>query len=202
MFMQIRRSGVYTEKFYALLLSVVLFGVLMGSVFYGSMSHGIVQSLGNTQSGFVSLRQEMRFSQILLRTLSSSTLFLFVLFVSGLCAVGHIFIFTTLAVRGLGLGVVLSQMYSTCEIKGMFYCIALVLPNGLISALALVLAAREAICLSNQYAAFTLSDRQTDGLKETIKIYGVKFLVLEAVLAVSAGIDCLTTWITKGLAPF
>ena len=197
--MQVRRSTVYSERFYAGLLCVVLFGVLLGSIFYRYMDSGIAQSLSNTQTGFVSLRQEMRFSQILLRTLSSSTLFLVVLFVSGLCAVGHPFIICTLAVRGIGLGVVLSQMYSSSGTKGILYSAVLVLPNGIVSTLALVLAAREAICLSNQYAVFTLSDRQMCGLKETVRIYGAKFLVIEAVLAVSAGADCFTAWIAKAV---
>lgn len=199
--MQVRRIGVYTSRFYAGLLCVVLVGVLLGSLFYSSMDAGVIKSLGNTQSGFVSVRQQMQFSQILLKTLGSSTLFLFVIFVSGLCAVGHPIVIGTLAVRGLGLGVVLSQLYSSFGAKGLLYSAALVLPNGLICAVALAFAAREALCMSNQYALFSLSDRQVDGLRETLRLYVTKFLVLEAVLAVSAGVDCLVTWITKGLVP-
>ncbi len=197
--MQVRKVGVCSGRFFAGLLCVVLIGVLLGSLFYGSMDESVIKGLGDTQSGFVSLRQQMKFSQILLRSLSSSTLFLLVLFLSGLCAVGHPFAFGALAVRGLGLGVVLAQLYSSLGVKGMLYSAVLVLPNGLICAVALVFGAREAVSLSNLYAAFSLSDRQADGLREHIKLYCVKFLVLEAVLAVSAGIDCLVTWISKGL---
>lgn len=201
MFVLVRKSGIYTEWFYAGLLCVVLFGFLLGSILYGYMDRGMIQDLSNTQSGYVLIRQEMDFSQILFRTLSSSSLFLLVLFISGVCAVGHPFIFGTLVLRGLGLGVVMSQMYSRFGIKGMIYGTVLVLPNGLVCTLVLVLGAREAICLSNQYASFTLTDRQMCGLKETIRIYCAKFLVLEAVLAVSAGADCVISWITKGLVP-
>lgn len=199
--MQVRKVGIYTGRFYVGLLCVMLAGVLLGSLFYSSMDSGIINSLGNTQSGFVSLRQQMKFSQILLKTLGSSTLFLMVIFLSGFCAVGHPVVIGTLAVRGLGLGVATSQIYSSFGIKGMLYSAALVLPNGLICAVVLALGAREAICLSNRYAYFTLSDRQVEGLKETVKLYGAKFLVLEAALAVSAGVDCLVAWITKGLVP-
>ena len=199
--MQVRRIGAYSARFYAGLLGVMLVGVLLGSLFYSSMDSNVLGSIGRTGSGFVSLRQHADFPQILLRTLSSSTLFLLVIFLSGLCAVGQPFAACALAVRGLGMGVVFSQLYSGFGVKGMLYSAVLVLPNALICSVALVLGAREAICLSNRYAVFSLSDRQQDGLKETLRRYCAKFLVLEAVLAVSAGMDCLVTWITKGFVP-
>lgn len=199
--MQVRRIGAYSARFYAGLFGVMLVGVLLGSLFYSSMDSNVLGSIGRTGSGFVSLRQHPDFPQILLRTLSSSTLFLLVIFLSGLCAVGQLFAACALAVRGLGMGVVFSQLYSGFGVKGMLYSAVLVLPNALICSVALVLGAREAICLSNRYAVFSLSDRQQDGLKETLRRYCAKFLVLEAVLAVSAGMDCLVTWITKGFVP-
>lgn len=199
--MRIGKVGLYTGKFYAVLLCIVLVGVLLGSLFYSSMSADTVRNLNVTQAGFVSVRHRLDFSSILLKSLTSSTAFLFVVFLSGFCAVGHPVAVSTLAVRGLGLGVVLSQLYSTYGAKGMLYSALLVLPNGFICSLALAFGARESICLSNQYAVFTLSDRQTNGLRETVRLYCTKFLVLEAVLAVSAGADCLIAWMTKGLLP-
>lgn len=199
--LRIRKVGIYTGRFYAGLLCVLLVGVLLGSLFYGSMDTGIVKRLKSAQTGYVSLRQNLDFSKILLRTLSSSTAFLLVIFVSGFCALGQPVAVITLAIRGLGLGVVLSQMYSAYGVHGMLYSALLVVPNGLICSLALALGAREAICLSNQYAVYTLSDRQENGLRETVRLYCTKFLVLEAVLAVSAGADCLIAWMTKGLVP-
>ena len=198
---QVRRIGAYSARCYAALLGVMLVGVLLGSLFYSSVDNNMLGSIGRTGSGFVSLRQHPDFPQILLRTLSSSTLFLLVIFLSGLCAVGQPFAACALAVRGLGMGVVFSQLYSGFGAKGMLYSAVLVFPNALVCSVAFVLGAREAICLSNRYAAFSLSDRQQDGLKETLRRYCAKFLVLEAVLAASAGIDCLVTWITKGFVP-
>ena len=194
--MQVRKIAAFSARFYAGLLGVMLVGVLRGSLFYSSMDNNMLGSIGRTGSGFVSLRQHADFPQILLRTLSSSTLFLLVIFLSGLCAVGQPFAACALAVR-----VVFSQLYSGFGVKGMLYSAVLVLPNALICSVALVLGAREAICLSNRYAVFSLSDRQQDVLKETLRRYCAKFLVLEAVLAVSAGMDCLVTWITKGFVP-
>ena len=201
MCVQVRRVGIYTARFYAVLLGVVLVGVLLGSLFYSSMDNNMLANIGRTGSGFVSLRQQLDFPQILLRALSSSSLFLLVIFLSGLCAVGHPLAIGALAVRGLGMGVVFSQLYAGFGAKGMLYSAVLLLPNGLVCSVALVLGAREAVCLSNSYAAFSLSDRQHCGLKETLRRYCAKILVLEAVLAVSAGVDCLVTWITKGFVP-
>lgn len=63
----------------------------------------------------------------------------------------------------------------------------------MVSCLALVTGAREAIVLSGLYMKITLSGRQENGLLDAVKLYCTKFLVLEAILAVGAGIDCFCT---------
>lgn len=198
MHMQIKRTGLYSPKGYGILAGLVLVGTLLGTLVYMSMDSSVIQRFGDLQSGFVSIRQELKLSQVLLRTLSSSTAFLVLVFVSGFCAVGQPVAVSCLIVRGIGIGTVLSQLYSSCGMRGMLWSLALVLPNALVSGTALVLGSREAISLSNVYAAFSLSDRQVNGLKETLRVYCAKFLVLEAVLAVSAGADCIVTYVMKG----
>ena len=196
--MQIRRIGLFSPKAYAALMSLLLVGVLLGSLFCAQMDTGMTNELASLQSGFVSLRQDPDLASVLLRTLSSSTIFLAVLFISGFCAVGHPVCAAALLIRGMGFGVVLSQLYLTFGSRGVVWSLALVLPNAVVSGSALVFAARESLNFSNRYILFSLSDRQVDGMKEQLRLYCAKFLVLEAVLAVSAGADCVITWVMKG----
>lgn len=196
--MQIRRIGLFSPKAYAALMSLLLVGTLLGSLFCAQTDNGLTDELGSLQSGFVSLRQDPDLASVLLRTLSSSTIFLAALFVSGFCAVGHPIAAAVLLLRGMGFGVVLSQLYLSFGSRGVLWSLALVLPNAVVSGAALVFGARESLNFSNMYILFSLSDRQVDGLKEQLRLYCAKFLVLEAVLAVSAGADCIITWIMKG----
>ena len=89
------------------------------------------------------------------------------------------------------------------DLKGwvLDYSLFTIIPNAVVSAAVLALAAREAFSLSNTYALFTLSDRQHDGLRPFVKIYCAKLLILEAILALSAGCDCLIAWIFKSFVP-
>ena len=196
--MKLRKNGMYSPKAYGVLAGILLVGTLIGTVIYMSADASLTDRLGSLQAGFVGVRQELRFSRVLLGTLSSSTLFLAVVFLSGLCAVGQPVALCALLVRGMGFGVVLSRLYSAFAVRGVLWSLALVLPNAVVSGTVLVLAVREAVSLSNVYVCFSLSDRQENGLKETVRIYCAKFLVLEAVLALSAGVDCIVTYVMKG----
>lgn len=197
--MHIRKKLSISAKMYGSMLAVILLGAAVGSIIYGAMEQSFAQRLENLGSGFVLVRSEQRFSLILLRTLSSSTLFLFVIFLSGFCPVGHLMSAAALGVRGIGMGVMLSQLYLHSGAKAIAVCTAGSLPNAIISSAALALAAREAVCLSNTYALFTLSDRQEQGLKEQVKLYCTKFAVLEAVMALCAGLDCLSALLINKL---
>ena len=79
---------------------------------------------------------------------------------------------------------------------------ALVVPGAVFSSVAMVVGVRESIGLSNIYMRVSLSDRQVDGLLDSIKLYGTKFLVLEAVLAVSAGVDCIGAIVIQNIEFF
>nr|MDE6150164.1 hypothetical protein [Ruminococcus sp.] len=68
-----------------------------------------------------------------------------------------------------------------------------ILPCAVISMYSLLMGVREAIGLSNILMSNALSVKQNDGLLPTVKLYSVKFLVLEAVVAVSAAVDCVCT---------
>ena len=54
------------------------------------------------------------------------------------------------------------------------------------------------ISLSNIYLRRTLSRRQETGLADTVKLYGAKLLVTEAMLALAAGADTLCNYLFIG----
>ena len=58
---------------------------------------------------------------------------------------------------------------------------------------ALAVGVREAVGLSNIFMTNGLCSGQTNGMLDSIKLYVTKFLVLEAVTAVSAVVDCSCT---------
>ena len=196
--MRVTRTGVYSGRAFAFLMGTVLVGAFVGSLIYMNMDSDTVGILGRLQADIISDRNGSSLSGVLLKSLGSSTVFLFAVFISGYCAVGQPIAFTALFIKGLGSGVLLSRLYSQYSVTGIAYGAVAVLPGAVFSSAALCLAAREALCLSNTYALFSLSERQVEGIKRSIKLYCAKFLVLEAALAVSAGAEMLIALLSKG----
>ncbi|WP_028504676.1 hypothetical protein [Ruminococcus sp. FC2018] len=199
--MLVKKSGILSWKVYTAMLCVVLVGTLVGCLLYSRLDAQTLGRICSSQADFITARGQASFSHILLRTLTSSSLFMLVVFLSGFGAIGHAAALGALCYKGMGLGLILSQMYSQYSAKGILYSLFTVVPNAVVSASVLALAAREAFGLSNTYALFTLSDRQLDGIRPCVKLYCAKLLILEAVLALSAGCDCLIAWIFKSFVP-
>ena len=128
----------------------------------------------------------------------SSTVFIAVVFLSGLSALGQPLAVAVLLLRGMGWGAAMSQLYSIYGGRGALLSAVFVLLPAVITAAALMIAAREAVAMSNILLCIVFFDRQHNGLRQTMRLYTVKFLVLEAAAAVSAGLECLLTVIFAG----
>lgn len=189
---------VYRKGFFAFLCGAVLMGVLLGTIAYCCSNADFLYKLSLTQSDFIKSRAEMDHSQILTGSLTGTTIFLAAAFLCGLCPLGQPAELALLVFRGMGIGLTLSQLYGTYGRSSVPYAMGLILPGAVISTLAVVIAVREAMSLSGVYLGISLSDRAENGLAETVKLYGTKFMVLEAALAAAAGADCLCSYLFIG----
>lgn len=133
-----------------------------------------------------------------MKSLSTSTMFLGAVFVLGFSAIAQPVEIGVLVFRGMGLGVTMAQVYTQYGTTGIAICAVLIVPSALISAYALIIGTREAVYMSNLLMTNSLSDRPSEGMLSSVKLYGTKFLVLEAVCAVSAAVDCLCSVIFAG----
>ncbi|MGN0594761.1 MAG: hypothetical protein ACI4I6_06345 [Hominimerdicola sp.] len=192
----------YKPAFFAFLMGTVLMGILLGTVSYCYMSGEFLEKLSLSQTSFIEGREQLSYGAILVKSFSTTTGFMSAVFLLGFCPIGQPLEFAVLLIRGMGLGVTLAQLYSTFGKQGIVYGLALVVPGAVFSSIAMVVGVRESIGLSNIYMRVSLSDRQVDGLLDSIKLYGTKFLVLEAVLAVSAGVDCIGAIVIQNIEIF
>lgn len=194
----VRSENIYKSGFFAFLCGTVLIGVLLGAVTYCCSGGEFLHKIGLVQSDFIKSRSVMDYGQIMVNSLSGTSVFIAAVFLCGLCPLGQPAELAVLLFRGMGLGLTLSQLYGAYGKAGILHTMGLILPGAAISTLAMVIAVREAVALSNIYLRMSLSDRQETGLMEPVKLYAAKFMVLEAALAVSAGADCLCNYIFIG----
>lgn len=99
--------------------------------------------------------------------------------------------------HGLGIGVMLADMNAGYGLKGTLVSAVFILPFAVLSAIVVLIAARESFSMS------FLSARRLLGLDKsdagTVKLYLTKFLVLFAVLGVLSLADSLVTYFFAGL---
>ena len=195
-----RTSGSVIRKnsFFAFLVGAVLLGVVLGTMAYCFMSGDFLDQLSLAQENFLDVRRNSDFAVGLMKSLSASTMFLGAVFILGFSAIAQPVEIAVLVIRGMGLGVTMAQVYSQCGKTGILTCAVLIVPAAVISSYALIVGTREALSMSNLLMTNSLSDRPSDGMLSAVKLYGTKFLVLEAVSAVSAAVDCLCSVIFAG----
>ncbi len=191
----IRTSNDFIHKssFFAFLAGIAVLGILFGVISYCFMSADFLRQMSLAQQNFMELRANRDFVNILIKSFFSSSLFLGSAFVLGFSAIAQPVEVMLPLVKGMGLGVTIAQVYVQNGKGGMLTCLLMIMPCAVISMYALLVGTRESIGLSNILMTNTLSSKQAVGLLPTVKLYCTKFLVLEAVTAVSAAADCICT---------
>lgn len=191
-------TGIYKSGLLAFFAGVILFGALLGTVTFCFMGSDELSRLSVFSNSFVDVRSSGDLGKILVRSFVSSTVFIAVVFLSGFSALGQPLAVAVLLLRGMGWGAAMSQLYSLYGSRGALLSAVFVLLPAVITAAALMIAARESVAMSNILLCVVFSDRQHNGLRQTVRLYAVKFLVLEAAAAVAAGLECLLTVIFAG----
>ncbi len=185
-------TGIYKSGVLAFFAGAILIGALLGAVTFCFMGSDELSMLSVFSNSFVDLEE------ILVRSFFSSTVFLAVVFLSGFSSLGQPLAVAVLLLRGMGWGVAMSQLYSIYGGHGALLSAMFVLLPAVITAAALMIAAREAVAMSNILLCIVFSEGQHSGLRQTVRFYAVKFLVLEAAAAVAAALECLLTIIFAG----
>ena len=189
---------IHNTGFFAFLVGIGIMGVLFGVMSYCFMSADFLEQLSLAEENYIELRRNQDFAQILIKSFCSSSIYLGCAFVLGFSAIAQPVEIIIPLIKGMGLGVSVAQIYAQNGRSGILTCVLLILPCSLMSMYALVIGVREAIGLSNIFMTNALSTGQTSGLLSTVKLYCTKFLVLEAVVAVSAAADCVCTVVFAG----
>lgn len=141
-----------------------------------------ILSTGAASKGFLSLAASAFFPVALLMC----TAFLF-----GLCAIGTPFELLVPVIHGAWLGAAMACIDVKYGVKGLGICILFILPQALITALAVIVASREGIKLSWSVAMNVFKSAQKPLLKK-FKIYCYKYVICFLLLVIAAVIEALS----------
>ncbi len=167
--------------------------MFLGVILYGTLSGEQLDALNGLTGSFVIGRLNHTFWETLVNSFSGAFLLLTACFWLGFSAAALL----VPAFRGLGAGVSLSGMYGSFGLAGVGMSAVLIIPGAVLSAFALIIAARESLELSGKIF-LSVFGRTVSGEAIDFRLYITKFVILLIILMVSSLADSLATFILAG----
>lgn len=187
------------NKLLLILFGILIFGILIGSLTYSNFTSEETSSLSFLAQGYMNDRVLQTPSEILSHSFVSATLLLTIAFISGFCAIAQPFQLLIPLIKGLGLGASVAQIYAIKGGSGLIIVLLLIIPYSAITCFAYLIAVRESVRYSVGFFRLAFFSGHNDGMRVETKNYCIKYLLLEIIIAISALIDCLSSFLFAGL---
>lgn len=177
--------------FTALSISALM-GVLFGTLCRCYIDGDISAQLSAAVSDFIELRKNGSFAAILLRSFAGTGIYVLAAYLLGFGAVSQPLQLFLPFIKGIGFGVILSQLYGSSFSKEALIRAAAVMPGVFFTLVIIILASRESMNMSSRIFRVCFQDRLFDGMRERTKRYSINMLTLTAATSVLAAVDCFT----------
>ena len=175
----IRISG---DVFFTLLVVVVLVGAFVGSLYYREISAMDFVKTFSIADSFYNDEKILSFWNVFSCSLIKNTIFITIVFLSGLCLIGQPLCIVVLLYKGINAGTALAVAYSDNGIKNFFVPVLHIIIDTVVSTFVLVMASKEGMRSSNKLLKLVINNKIQDDLNKNIKLYLLKFLVLFAII--------------------
>jgi len=178
-----------------ILYASIFFGITVGSCVFAfigrDMSHNVLfsQYISPLNSG-ETLFQAFKYSAL------TYTVYITVLMLAGFFVFGNIAGVALVIYRGTGIGIAVGSLYLTFGVKAMLLTLLLIVPKILATTVIVILAARESMRLSSKLYRFLFrEDSIGDGMRKFVKLYFIKFLILELFMVLIAVLESVLNYL-------
>ncbi|MEG1834837.1 MAG: stage II sporulation protein M [Oscillospiraceae bacterium] len=180
-----------------ILTLIVIAGFLIGSFSlkypneqFLSKSFGIVENLYNQQINQTILANFIEY-------FFSEALFLLIVFLFGLCIIGEPFLWIIPFIRSLESGLIMSIIYQNFSLKGIVYCISIIIPSAIVALSTLIIATKESILMTKDINAI-IKKKNPISSPNIIRLYLERYGILTLGTLLSALIYAITVQIFSG----
>ncbi len=141
----------YAKKNHILILLGLFFlaGVTIGTLTLRSANNETIATLLRVVNGYVEKRREQTLLQNFITTAASSLTFVAIMFACGFCAISQPVIVLAPVFRGLGFGFSAASLYASYGANVTAFVAIFILPDMVISSIAILLCCRESLRLSS-----------------------------------------------------
>lgn len=143
----------YAKKNHVLLVlgAIFLSGAFLGTILVGTASGDMIEMLLRVVNGFIENRRGQTLLRNIVSTASSSLTFVTILFVCGFCAISQPLTLALPFIRGLGFGFSAGSLYARYGAAATGFVSLFILPDMLISSVAILLCCKESLRLSGGF---------------------------------------------------
>lgn len=177
---------------FKVLMFLLLIGVLGGTLIFCRLDENGYQAIEKITGGLVENRLNYTFLESLVNSFAGTFILIFLCFIFGYSPLSEPLEYTILVFRGLGLGIVLADMYCSFSVYGIGFSVLLIIPNAVFTALLLLVAVREAVRMSHTVKQRVFCPVENEG-SLNFSLYRERFVVLLLGLATASLIDSLLT---------
>ncbi|MFO7161253.1 MAG: stage II sporulation protein M [[Clostridium] cellulosi] len=179
---------------YLLFMVLVLAGILTGSIYINSagVTKSALEGTGFFMQDLVSSEAASKgFLSLAVCSFFPSAALICISYLLGLCAVGFPFEFVIPILYGTFTGASMASIYIRFGAKGLLICLLFILPQALITVLAIIVASREGFKFSKQISHVILRGVQKN-LTIMFRTYCFKYAICFVLAAIASIIQALS----------
>lgn len=182
-------TDLLNEKNRVLLLIISIVSILAGALIYRMFSNSEITT---EIDSMLNLFKSADWTQIFLFFLQADLVFLFFSFFIGTSYIGAILSPLPIILKCIFIGFQSGYLYNEFELKGVLFCLVLLIPCYVITTASLIFACDESIYMS-KYLYGTITNKNTAN-DISVRLYLLRYLILLAInlvcIAVNSAIVC------------
>jgi len=184
-------ESISSNKSLLFILGLFILSFFCGTVIIKSANETVSNFVGSLLDSYISKRNVHSFIIIGLNSCLAILPYFLSLFILGCSTAGPVFSPLVIILRGLGNGLIMGFLYKTYALKGIAFSSLIIVPSSLVSALALILCARESFCFSIMFVKSILPKSGAVNLSNDFRIYCLRYLFLLVILLISSLLDAV-----------
>ncbi len=164
-------------------------GIILGTVTVTKRNEYILIKTAEIFKDYITVQTGQSLFALFMNSVFKFSIYIIVIYLLGLCAIGSPFICAVPLIRGLGAGLISGYLYSAYSLKGIGYCVLIMYPGLLVSLFAMMIGCSNGIAMS--YDLLRCMGAERTGTDMGLKKYTSGFLVILAMTVAAALTDTI-----------
>lgn len=162
-------------------------GIILGTITINKHNEFILIKTAEIFKDYLAVQAGQSLFALFMNSVFKFSIYILMIYILGLCAIGSPLICALPLIRGLGAGLISGYLYSAYALKGIGYCVLIMYPGLLISVFAMIIGCSKGIEMSYDLLRAVTAGQPC--VETGLKKYTSRFFVILAVTVAAALTD-------------